>query len=123
MEAQYRFFNRVSAEMDGLLAFCGKEHKVIKRAEAQDLADTLTGSDMAILHGEDFSSSASLSALAEPVGTEEGIYTPVGEVPAEWVDANDDADVPNIETSDSGNSTATINQKFIGVAEGKSSLK
>ncbi|MEH6522072.1 hypothetical protein [Sulfitobacter sp.] len=123
MEAQYRFYNRVSAEMDGLLAFCGKEHKVIKRAEAQDLADTLAGSDMAILHGEDSSSSASLSALAEPVGTGEGIYPPVGEVLAEWVEANDDADVPNVETSDSGKSTATINQKFTGAPEGKSSLK
>jgi len=123
VEALYRFYNRISAEMDGLLAFYGKEHKVIKRDEAQALADTLAGSDMAILHGEDSSPSASLSALAEPVGTGEGIYTPGGEVPAERVEANDDADVPNVETNDSGKSPATKIQKFTGAPEGKGTLK
>lgn len=66
VEALYRFYKRISAEMDGLRAFCGKEHKVIKRAEAQELADSLAGFDMAILHGEDSSPSASLSAIADP---------------------------------------------------------
>jgi hypothetical protein len=78
---------------------------------------------MAILHGKDFSPSASLSALAEPVGTGEGIYTPGGEVPAEAVETNDDAGIPNVEKNDSGNSPATKNQTFTGTPEGKGSLK
>ncbi|MEM5543652.1 hypothetical protein WNY61_12980 [Sulfitobacter sp. AS92] len=123
VEALYRFYNRISAEMDGLLAFYGKEHKVIKRDEAQALADTLAGSDMAILYGEDSSPSASLSALAEPVGNGEGVYTPGGEVSVDPVEANDDADGPTVEIGDSGKSPATGIQKFTGAPEGKGSLK
>jgi hypothetical protein len=78
---------------------------------------------MVILHGEDTSPSASLAALAEPVGSGEGIYTPGGEVAAEQVEENDDADVPNVETSDSGKSPATKIQTFTGAPEGKGSLK
>lgn len=123
VEALYRFYNRISAEMDGLLAFYGKEHKVIKRDEAQALADTLAGSDMAILHGEDSSPSASLSALAEPVGTGEGVYAPGGEVSAEPDETSDDVDVPNVETNDNGKSPATKIQTFTGTPEGRGSLK
>lgn len=123
VEALYRFYNRISAEMDGLLAFYGKEHKIIKRDEAQALADTLAGSDMAILYGEDSSPSASLSALAEPVGNGEGVYTPGGEVSDDPIEANDDADGPTVEIGDSGKSPATGIQKFTGAPEGKGSLK
>lgn len=62
VQALNRFYTRANAETDGLSAFYGKEHKVIERAEAQDLADTLAGSDMAILRGDD----PSRPALAEP---------------------------------------------------------
>ncbi|UWQ97802.1 hypothetical protein K3729_09910 [Rhodobacteraceae bacterium S2214] len=109
--------------MDGLLAFYGKEHKVIKRAEAQRLADTLAGSDMTILHGEDASPSAALSALAEPIGMGEGVYTPGDEAAVEDVNDDDDADMPDVATSSGDKSPAKKVQKFTGAPEGKGSLK
>ena len=123
VEALYRFYNRISAEMDGLLAFFGKEHKVIKRADAQELADSLAGSDMAILHGEDSSPSASLSAIADPNSLGEGIYTPGGEVPAEPDAATANTDAPSFETSESGKSPSKNVQRFTGAPEGKGTLK
>lgn len=119
----YRFYNRVRSEMDGLLAFNGKEHKVIKRAGAQDLVDTLAGADMAILHGDDASPSATLSALAEPIGVGEGVYTPGDEVAAEPDDESDNPTVQDVETHDSDKSPATKVQKFTGAPEGKGTLK
>ena len=123
VEALYRFYNRVRAEMDSLLAFYGKEHKVIKRAEAQHLADTLAGSDMAILHGEDASPSAALSALAEPVGTGEGVYAPGDDVAAQPVEVVEVSAVQDVETNDSDKTPPTKVQKFTGTPEGKGSLK
>ncbi|MEQ5828830.1 hypothetical protein J3456_15815, partial [Sulfitobacter sp. NFXS29] len=85
---------------------------------------TIYGATGSVLSDNQHSSpSAPLSALAKPVGTGEGIYTPGGEVPAEPVEANDDADVPNVETNDSGKSPATEVQTFTGTPEGKGSLK
>lgn len=123
VEALYRFHLRISAEMDDLLAFHGKEHKVIRIEDAQRLADSLAGGNLTILHGDNPSDTAALSALTASDAIGQGVYKPGGEVVERKGAAGLQAagSVANNEQTEM--KSVKEPRKFTGAPKGKGGLK
>jgi hypothetical protein len=123
VETLYRFYNRIRQEMNGLLDFYGKEHKVIRLDDAQALADTLAGQETVILHGDASSPSAALSALYASDANGIGVYTPGDEIVEEVQDGEPSAALPTVESHRTGAKPSKSPKKFTGAPEGKGKLK
>lgn len=78
--ALYRFYKRLDAEMDKLLDFYGKEHKVITLDEAQSLCDELAGGDLTILEPDEGSKAASPMDVYLGVDDGEGVFVPGSDI-------------------------------------------
>jgi hypothetical protein len=123
VEALYRFYQRLRQEMDTLLAFHGKEHKVIKMPDAQRIADSLAGENLTILHGDVPGVSAPLSALNASSATGQGVFVPGGFTVADPDHSNvgiNDADARN---TLSDMKPAKASRTFTGKPAGKGALK
>jgi hypothetical protein len=109
--------------MDTLLAFHGKEHKVIKMPDAQRIADSLAGGNLTILHGDVPGFSAPLSALSASNATGQGVYAPGGYSVVDPEHSN--VGIDNAEASNTLNDMkpAKAPRKFTGKPAGKGELK
>ncbi len=123
VEALYRFYERIRKEMDQLLKFYGKEHSVIKLADAQDLADSLAGGELTILHGDVSSDSAPRSALTAYDGTGQGVFTPGGQVIGESEGTKTHMPAAGTGNDQSEKKPVKTPRKFTGKPKGKGVLK
>jgi hypothetical protein len=78
--ALYRFYKRIDAEMEKLLDFYGKEHKVITLDEAQSLCDELAGGDLTILEPDEGSKAAAPMDVYMGGDDGEGIFVPGSDI-------------------------------------------
>ena len=109
--------------MDRLLDFYGKEHSVIKLADAQALAVSLAGGELTILHADVSSASAPRSALTSSAAMGQGVFTPDGEVICETLGKKAGGRVANSENHQIEKKSVKPSRKFTGKLTGKAELK
>lgn len=112
--ALYRFYKRIDAEMEKLLDFYGKEHKVITLDEAQWLCDELAGGDLTILAPDEGSKAAAPMDVYLGGDEGEGIFVPGADI--------EDAEIIE-ETLPKTPEKSKVPKTFTGVAKGKGGLQ
>lgn len=123
VEALYRFYQRIRKEMDQLLEFYGKEHSVIKLADAQEMADSLVGGNLTILHGDVSGASAPRSALTASEAMGHGVFTPGGQVVEEAEKDETGGPVADLQDDRTEKKPVREPRKFTGKSKGKGGLK
>ncbi|WP_417812453.1 hypothetical protein [Thalassospira alkalitolerans] len=112
--ALYRFYKRLDAEMEKLLDFYGKEHKVIALDEAQSLCDELAGGDLTILEPDEGSKAAAPMDVYMGCNEGVGIFVPGSDI--------EDAEIIE-EASPTTPGKSKAPKTFTGVSKGKGGLK